>query len=175
MTHEGFIQYRLDHRIGELDRNRFVDQVCKLASWRQILSRTGLVGQDPGRYQGAGFGNVSCRVGPPSSGRGSRAFLITGTQTGIKRVIGLIDFALVERYDYQENHLTSCGLVKPSSEALTHAALYDMGPQIRCVFHAHSPSIWQRRKELRLATTDQDVGYGTPEMANEVQRLYAGT
>jgi len=175
MSSEGFIQYRLEHQFRALDRNRYADQVCKLAAWREVLSLAGLVGQDPRRYGGAGFGNVSSRVGPPSSGRGRRTFLITGTQTGAKRTVGMGEFALVEEYDYNGNRLTSHGTVQPSSEALTHAALYDMGPQIRCVLHAHSPAIWQRSKEMRLPTTDPSAGYGTPEMALEVQRLYAGT
>jgi ribulose-5-phosphate 4-epimerase/fuculose-1-phosphate aldolase len=58
---------------------------------------------------------------------------------------------------------------------MTHAALYDAGPQIRCVLHAHSPTIWGRARELRLPTTDPAVPYGTPEMAAEVKRLYRET
>jgi hypothetical protein len=37
--------------------------------------------------------------------------------------------------------------------------------------HAHSPHIWRHAAELQLPMTE-DVPYGTPEMAQEVARLY---
>jgi L-ribulose-5-phosphate 4-epimerase len=43
------------------------------------------------------------------------------------------------------------------------------------VFHVHSPEIWTHRHELGLLETRVDVPYGTPEMANEVRRLFAET
>jgi L-ribulose-5-phosphate 4-epimerase len=63
----------------------------------------------------------------------------------------------------------------PSSESMTHAAIYDLSPAIRFVFHAHSPVIWRQADVLRIPTTDPRVPYGTPEMAAEAQRLYYGS
>ena len=91
-----------------------------------------------------------------------------------KREISLDDLALVERYDFDRNRVSSRGRARPSSESMTHGAAYDLGPQVRCVLHAHSPVLWQRAQELRLPRTDPSVQYGTPEMAREVQRLYRG-
>ena len=139
------------------------------------MALIGLVGQDPERYDGAGYGNVSARVGPPSAPLGKRSFLITGTQTSGRRCIGLDDFAVVDRYDYSRNEVASHGRCQPSSESMTHGAIYDLGPHIRCVLHAHSPVLWNHAKRLRLPTTAERVPYGTPEMAFEVQRLYRGT
>ena len=175
MEQEGVIKYRVEHRDGPLDERRYGELACELIAWREILALTGLVGQDPQLYDGAGYGNISARIGPPSAGRGRRAFLASGTQTSGKRCVTLDDFAVVESYDLQANRVASRGHALPSSESMTHAALYDVGPQIRCVFHAHSPVVWRRAKELRLPTTDPGVPYGTPEMAREVQRLYAST
>ena len=175
MEREGVIKYRLEHRAGPLEPRLYGDLACKLIAWRELLALTGLVGQDPQRYGGAGFGNVSARVGRPSSGRGRRSFLITGTQTAGKRCLGLDDFSLVLRYDYRRNSVESSGPVEPSSEAMTHGALYDVGPQIRCVLHAHSPVLWRQASTLRLPTTEPSVPYGTPDMALEVQRLYAAS
>ena len=73
-----------------------------------------------------------------------RAFVITGTQTGGAACVGLDDFCQVESYDYRENRVVSHGLTAPSSESLTHGAIYDLSPTIRCVMHGHSPTIWSR-------------------------------
>ena len=140
-----------------------------------MLSKLQLVGQDPDRYGGAGYGNVSTRVGPPGNVRGARAMLITGTQTGAIARIDTSHLCLVERYDYRRNWVESQGQVEPSSETMTHGAIYDLSPAIRFVFHAHSPMIWRRARELSIPCTDPRVPYGTPEMAREVQRLYFGS
>ena len=174
MPQEGVIKFRFEHERRPLSPGDLGDAVCQLVAWREVMALTGLVGQDPGRYEGAGYGNASLRVGRRSAGLGRRAFLITGTQTSGRRRIGVDDFAFVERYDAERNWLKSHGMTPPSSESLTHAAAYDLGPQIRCVLHAHSPILWRAARELRLPISDPSVPYGTPEMAAEVARLYRG-
>ncbi len=172
MRGEGVIKFSFEHQPDRLDSSQLLDLVCPLIAWREILSLTRLVGQDRDRYEGAGYGNVSVRVGRPGKGLGRRSFLITGTQTSGKRCVGLPDFCIVERYELERNHLVSRGPVKPSSESLTHGAVYDLGPHIRCVLHAHTPALWARRLDLGLPETAPEVEYGTPAMAREVQRLY---
>jgi hypothetical protein len=168
---EGVTKFTADHRSHRLDAGRYGDLASELAGWRQVMTLCGLVGQDPSRYGGAGFGNLSARVGPPGAGLGHRAMLISGTQTGGLARLGLDDFCLVERYDPRDNHVTSAGLVRPSSESMTHGAIYDLGPHIRAVLHAHAPTIWRRASPLAIPTTRPDVPYGTPEMAQEMTRL----
>lgn len=172
MVDEGVIKFRAEHRRTALEPSRYGALACSLIAWREILGRTGLVGQDPARYGGFGFGNVSARVGPPAAPKGRRSFLITGTQTAGLACIGVGDLCVVERYDARANRATSHGLVLPSSESLTHGAVYDLGPQIRFVFHGHGPVLWRRARELRIPVSDPRVAYGTPEMAAEVQRLF---
>jgi hypothetical protein len=172
---EGVIKFSADHTRRALDMRRHGDAVCKLIAWREVLSKLQLVGQDPTRYGGAGYGNVSTRVGPPGSVRGARAMIITGTQTGGIANIDASHLCLVERYDYQRNWVKSEGTTEPSSETMTHGAIYDLSPAIRFVFHAHSPVIWRRARQLSIPTSDKRVEYGTPEMAREVQRLYFGS
>lgn len=172
MRDEGVIKFDFQHSRELLDRDQYAGLVCPLIAWREILALTGLVGQDRARYEGAGYGNVSVRLGRPGMSLGRRSFLITGTQTSGKQCIGLDDFCIVERYEFERNRLISKGLTPPSSESMTHGAVYDLGPHIRCVLHAHSPVLWNRRHELRLPETSPAVPYGTPEMAREVQRLY---
>ncbi|NJL28355.1 MAG: class II aldolase/adducin family protein [Thermoanaerobaculia bacterium] len=171
MEQEGAIKFQAEHRHERLEP-RFGELSCRLAAWREILVRTSLVGQDPALYGGFGYGNVSARVGPPSAARGRRAFLITGTQTSGRACMSLEDFCLVERCAPARNQVESRGLVLPSSESMTHGAIYDLAPQVRFVFHAHTPVLWRRARALRLPTTDAQVPYGTPEMAREVERLY---
>ena len=175
MYDEGVIKFEANHSTRELAPRLYGDLACKLVAWREIMVQTQLVGQDPQRYGGAGYGNVSGRIGPPSANRGGRSFLITGTQTGGARCMDLDDFSVVHRYDYRFNRVESTGLTEPSSEAMTHGAIFDCSPQIRFVFHGHCPVIWRRAGELRIPTTDPSVPYGTPEMAVEVQRLYRDT
>ena len=129
----------------------------KLAAWRRVMSLTRLVGQDPHLYEGAGYGNVSARIGPPSAALGRRSFLITATQTSGKPAIDLRDFAVVERYDFRRNWVRSHGQQEPSSESMTHGAIYDLGPHIRCVLHAHSPELWRQARALRIPITDPGV------------------
>jgi hypothetical protein len=169
---EGVIKFNAQHERRALEPSRFGELACTLIAWRELFAKLGLVGQDPERYGGAGYGNVSARVGPASLARGARAMIITGTQTGGLERIGIAQLCLVERYDYHNNRVESRGLIEPSSETMTHGAIYDLSPAIRFVFHAHSPTIWRRARELRIPTTDERVAYGTPEMAVEVLRLY---
>jgi len=169
---EGVIKFHLEHQTRGLEPRRFMELSSKLVAWRRVMSLTRLVGQDPHLYEGAGYGNVSARIGPPSAALGRRCFLITATQTSGKPAIDLRDFAVVERYDFRRNWVRSYGQQEPSSESMTHGAIYDLGPHIRCVLHAHSPELWRQARELRIPITDPGATYGTPEMAREVQRLF---
>jgi ribulose-5-phosphate 4-epimerase/fuculose-1-phosphate aldolase len=172
---EGVIKFHAEHRHAPLDPGRHGELACRLIAWREILARTGLVGQDPALYGGFGYGNISGRVGPPSAPRGRRSFLITGTQTSGKACVCLADLCVVERFDAATNRAWSSGTVLPSSESLTHGAIYDLGPHIRFVFHGHSRTLWRRAQELRIPTSDPGVAYGTTEMAAEVGRLFRST
>jgi hypothetical protein len=170
---EGVIRFHVEHDTRALDDRLFGDAARMLAAWREVLARLGLIGRDPERYDGYGYGNVSARVSPFGDvGRGRRRFLVTGSQTGGRRRVALEDLVLVEGYDIARNRVKSIGLVPPSSESLTHAALYDIAPAIRVVLHGHAPEIWRRASALGLPITRPGAANGTPEMALEVQRLY---
>lgn len=175
MIDEGAIKFHADHEEKPLAERRFAAVACQLIAWREILGHLGLVGQAPELYGGFGYGNVSGRSGPPSAPRHRRPFLITGTQTSGQTCISLGDFCLVARYDLSSNRVVSQGMILPSSESMTHGAIYDLGSHIRFVFHSHCPILWKHAVRLRLPTTDRQVAYGTPEMGREVERLYRST
>lgn len=172
---EGVTRFEARHTTERLSPRRFGEAVRALAGWRSVMAELGLVGRDPARYDGAGYGNVSIRVGPFPGRRGARPFLVSGTQTGGRSCVALDDFALVERYAIAHNRVISRGPIPPSSESMTHGAIYDLGGHIRCVLHAHCPDIWRRRTALGLPTTAAGIDYGTPAMAREIERLARST
>ncbi len=163
---EGVVKYRLDFREQP---GRTFEGFRELSAWRHILFRLGLIGQDPDRYGGLGFGNLSVRAGPDT-----RAFFITGTQTGGLPELDTAGYALVEACDPVANHIRAVGPVRPSSEALTHGAIYSARPECRFVFHVHCPAIWRQAAVLGLPATSEGTDYGTPAMAGELQRLVSG-
>ncbi|MDH5354957.1 MAG: class II aldolase/adducin family protein [Gammaproteobacteria bacterium] len=159
---EGVIKYQLVFRDAEplLDHD-----YSALNHWHRQFKKTGILGQDPQRYNGLGFGNLSQRIDRQS-------FLISGTQTGGLDELTPEDYALVTRTDIRANRVEAEGRVKPSSESLTHAAVYAFDDQIQYVFHVHSPGIWHARARLEIPETAADIAYGTPQMAHEMNRLY---
>ena len=146
-------------------------RVRALLSWRAVLSRLGLIGQDPARYDGVGFGNVSARLDAEHAVAETPAFLVSGTQTGGVETLTPGDLCAVLTYDLVENRVTSVGPTPPSSESMTHGALYTARADTCWVFHGHSPALWAAASALGLPTTSPDVPYGTPEMAAAVARL----
>ena len=152
-----------------------MEHLAELNSWRNILWQHALIGQDPNRYEGLGFGNVSQRIGDFSAPRGKRSFIISGTQTGHLPELDNIHYTHVRKYDAASNTVTAEGPIKPSSESLTHGMIYDLDNEIRVVLHVHSPDIWLAAGSLGVPITDTTVPYGTPKMAEEVQRLFNKT
>ena len=74
-NNEGVIKFHLDFRAGPAPEESLL---LKLNAWRTSFLELGLIGQDPERYEGYGFGNLSRRL----PGQRENAFLISGTQTG---------------------------------------------------------------------------------------------
>ena len=172
---EGVIKFKASHTRSALSDGRHGEAAARLIAWREILGKLELVGQVDGRYDGAGFGNVSIRVGPFPGAPGRRPFLISGTQTGGVQCAALEHFCVVTSYDVYTTSVESHGLILPSSESLTHGAIFDLGAHIRVVLHVHCPVLWQAACALNLPTTRKDVPYGTQAMAKEVRRLYRET
>ena len=161
---EGVVRYRLDFESGPAP---VAADIAALDAWRHVLFRLGLIGgNDPERYHGLGFGNVSRRL-PGSDLR----FVISGTQTGHLPHAGANHYCTVTHCDPAANRVVAEGPVKPSSEALTHGAVYVADPAAGCVLHAHTPLIWRRARALGLPATPADVPYGTPTMAEAVAVL----
>ena len=166
---EGAIKFNLQYIIADLPDTVSLDELNR---WRNKLWEKKLIGQDPGRYDGYGYGNVSQRIHTRQSARGQRAFVISGTQTGHLDSLDREHYTLVESYDTGRNTVVARGAVKPSSESLTHGMIYDMDERIHVVMHVHSPAIWRNATILGIPATDAGFAYGTPGMAREVERLF---
>lgn len=160
---EGYIKYTSDWTRGPAPEHTVTSL---LAKWRRPLHAAGLVGHYTDL--GVGYGNISVRF------RETRQFVISGTQTGELADTCGDHYSLVTDYDIEHNRVSCSGPVEASSEALTHAALYELNPGIGAVVHIHDRRMWN---ELlgRAPTTAADIGYGTPEMAREFVRLYRET
>jgi hypothetical protein len=156
---EGVIQFNLSHKdTGALQHT----QLTSLILCHQHMHRLGLIGQHPARYDGYAYGNISHRLT-------ANEFLVSGTQTGGIDTLTNRHYAHVLHCDISNNTVKSCGPVQPSSECMSHAAIYATDPKIMAIIHIHNPDIWQQHKALQLATTSNDINYGTPEMAIAIQ------
>jgi L-ribulose-5-phosphate 4-epimerase len=155
---EGYVKYHCHWLPAEaLDKQR----IEELNHWRNKLYQLGLIGQ----YEnGIGYGNISIR------GEIDRQFTISGTSTGGIPVLNESYYTTVIDYDWTQNTVTCQGPIQSSSEALTHAAIYEANPNIHAVIHIHDRSLWSSLMN-QVPTTRENVAYGTPEMAEEIIRL----
>ena len=140
--------------------------LARLQGWRAVLRRLGLVGQDPDRYGGLGFGNLSVR--DPGV---TEQFVITASQTGGLPRVEDQDLVRVVQANAERFWVDAQGHQPPSSESLTHAMIYRADPAVGWIFHVHSADIWADAASLGLAETPAEVPYGSPAMAGAVAAL----
>ena len=141
------------------------DALVELNACRRKLLEQRLIGVDA---NGIGFGNLSVRDGAGGN------FYITGSATGGLPELTPTDCVRVVAYDFARNWLRYEGAAIPSSESLTHAAIYESDPSTTAVIHCHDSVLWHALLD-RVATSSKAVAYGTPEMAYEIMHLFKGT
>lgn len=156
---EGVIRFTLEHSDTPAVTHR---ELPALRHWHQVLHKHGLISQDSERYGGYAYGNMSVRLK-------GETFIISGTQTAKLAALENKHYAIVDSCDIPRNHVRSHGPVRPSSECMTHAAIYAAHTRALAIVHIHSPVIWNHWQELELAMTPADVEYGTPAMAKAVE------
>ncbi len=144
-------------------RRHYPDHEKRLISLRNWLRALRLIGQEGG----VGYGNVSIRT--PAG-----TFLITASQTGHREDISSGELVEIIHYDFLESFVRCAGAGPPSSETLTHAAVYDASPRAGCVAHVHSAELWKRMYG-RVPTTSPDALYGTPQLALGIRDIVSSS
>ena len=139
------------------------DGLAELNTCRRKLLRLRLIGVNA---NGIGFGNLSIRDGTN--------FYVTGSATGGIPELSLANCARVVKYDFKKNWLRYEGAANPSSESLTHAAVYESDAKAGAVIHCHDSKLWAALLN-QVPSSSQAVEYGTAEMAREVTRLFEVT
>lgn len=156
---EGIVKYNLDFRNADVEIQQ---QYHILEKSRKLLYTLGLIGA----YEdGLGYGNISQRL------HQSDKFVITSTQTGHLEHLTIDDYALVETIDFDSFKTIACGKSKPSSECITHGAIYALDTRINAVIHIHNLQLWQFMLTNGYLSTN-DTPYGTLEMVKDVQAIY---
>jgi len=138
------------------------DEFAELNEFRRKLLELRLIGVSS---NGVSFGNLSVRDGMTNN------FYVTGSATGALSELTLADCAKVVAYDFKRNWVRYEGVPIPSSESLTHAAVYQSDGSAHGIIHCHDSSLWLTLLG-RVPTTSKAAEYGTPEMACEIIHLF---
>ncbi|HLP79758.1 MAG TPA: class II aldolase/adducin family protein [Acidobacteriota bacterium] len=152
---DGYVKY---HCVWTKAQPLAPDQLTELNHWRQQMYYLHLIGAYTNHV---GFGNVSVRI------PGTNKFIISGTETGNLKFLDESHYCIVTATDIANNTLYCTGPIRASSEAMTHAAIYNADADAMAVIHVHSPTMWEALKG-KLHTTDENATYGTPAMAGEL-------
>ncbi len=164
---DGVIKYELQYHKKNLKISPgYLDEMIKLRDKLHKMNLIGVYPADHSRTPNIGFGNISERYTDDGQ------FFVSGTQTGHLDKTNFEDYCLVMDFDVANNRVISKGPLKPSSESMTHAAIYDVAPEVNCVIHVHYEDMWDRYSEFNMLTTPKEVPYGTPEMARAIQKVY---
>lgn len=136
------------------------DLLIELNLLRDKMFDLGFIGVNE---EGIGYGNMSIRFC-------ENQFIITGSATGKLKKLTNQHYTKVVDYDLGNNSLTAVGPIIASSESLTHAVLYKYNKNINAVIHIHNKGLWENQIN-KIPTTNKNVEYGTPAMAEEIIRL----
>ena len=135
----------------------------QLRAWRQILQSLGFLGQSPDRYHGASFGNLSAR--DPDR---PEEFVITASQSSGEEPFTREHLVRIAGINLARFWVDGVGEVPPSSDTLTHGAIYGADPRIQWIIHCRQPAIWENTEGLALPVTGPDAEAGTPGMIQAV-------
>jgi ribulose-5-phosphate 4-epimerase/fuculose-1-phosphate aldolase len=158
---EGVIKFKLTLKRAPAPE---MNQVIALEKWRALFFKLGLIGEYP--IDKIGYGNLSSRLQ-------KKTFIITGSQTGHLAHLQAHHYTKVIDCDLKRGSVTAEGLIPPSSESLTHYGIYEANPAIQYVFHVHHTRLWEMLKNGQYDSINDDVPYGTQEMAEAASALLA--
>ncbi|MBI4895065.1 MAG: class II aldolase/adducin family protein [Candidatus Aenigmarchaeota archaeon] len=155
---EGVTKFNLVFEKGPNEFSRL--DIMNLMSCREDLYRLGLIGtsgkycdKDDSACITVGYGNVSQLVRRIADGR--HIFAVSGTRTGNKSQLTEYDYTTVLEYDPRRNYVKARGHIEPSSESMTHGAIYDIISSSGSVVHVHDHDsrLWKVRHEMGIPMT----------------------
>ena len=132
---------------------------------RKRLYQMNFIGHNP-EYN-LGFGNISSRLNAGD-------FVITGSQTGHLENLDGSYYSIINGYNFENNSVCGRGPAKPSSESLSHAALYHSSAKINTVIHIHASRLWNRLYDTHPCYTPVNAEYGSIELYNSLTELMTG-
>lgn len=158
---EGVIKFKLTLKRAPAPEKM---QVIALEKWRALFFKLGLVGEYP--IDNIGYGNLSSRLF-------KKTFIITGSQTGHLAHLQAHHYTKVIDCDLKRGSVTAEGLIPPSSESLTHYGIYEANQAIQYIYHVHHKELWEMLKNGPYDCIEEDIAYGTQEMAEAARALLA--
>lgn len=167
MRDEGYIKFNCQHtkatwKKASMPLSSVTEEKLKaLDYFRTRLWHKQLIGV----YEnGIGFGNISMR--------GEESFIISASATGAKEILGLQGYCLIPKIDIDSNCVWSMGVLKASSESMTHAAIYKNAPQVNYVVHVHDKNLYTKLlAQNNILKTKENIPYGTVEMAYALMQI----
>lgn len=162
MINEGYIKYNIDW----VNKDLIIDNniVERINYWRKKFFQLNLIGILP---DGISYGNISIR-------NSANTFFITGTQIGNINNINQNHISLVQECDLETNMVKCTGLIKASSESLSHYSIYNSNSEINAIIHVHNNKLWNKLKN-RFLTTSINAEFGTVKLAQEMSILSSGS
>ncbi|HJX81069.1 MAG TPA: class II aldolase/adducin family protein, partial [Candidatus Udaeobacter sp.] len=125
-----YVKFSCERVVGEIAP---LGRLAELNAYRRKLLDLSLIGIDS---NGVGFGNLSVRDGATEN------FYITGSATAGIHELTLANCAKVVAFDFERNRVRYEGSALPSSESLTHAAIYESDATAGAIIHCHNSELW---------------------------------
>jgi L-fuculose-phosphate aldolase len=132
-------------------------RVGELLQWCRRFAALGVVGDT--------VGNLSIRT--------AQGFLINRAAADLGAMTRQ-ELVEVLEADIAARVLTVVGVYEPSSEAMMHAALYAVRPELNAVVHGHSDELLAAAERRGWPVTEREQPYGTPELVAEIQKILDG-
>jgi L-ribulose-5-phosphate 4-epimerase len=162
---EGVIQFTISERqiTGPIE----LPAVERLNRLRQYFYDLHLIGYNS--VEGLGYGNVSVRL--PGG-----ACLISGSQTGHLPELTGEHFCVITGFDFEANSVSCRGPLNPSSESLSHSAIYTSAEHLTTVVHFHSAEIWKILYESdTVLHTSPEATCGSIQLSREIAAFVSGS
>ncbi|MGQ9818544.1 MAG: class II aldolase/adducin family protein [Candidatus Kapaibacteriales bacterium] len=151
---EGIIKFSYEFVSKRIPSQKITEELNKI---RQKFWEMKLVGVGE---NGISYGNISQRLS-------NNSFLITASQVGFKKILVESDYVVIQKADIKLNRVWVKGIKPPSSESLTHYAVYLANPLAFFVIHFHHRNLWKRLAG-KAPTTSFNADFGTKELASSI-------